>query len=123
MLDKILSGLPPAFDPKTLKPHPISTEYPPMDAYEFEGLKASIKAQGFRDEEPIWLYGDPLQILDGNNRHRAVLELGLVLSAKCYRVFVGTYEEAVAFSNLKNGHRRHLTKEQKEARVRAAIVK
>lgn len=123
MLDKLTSNpqLPP--DPAKLRPHPIANEFPMMDGPDYEGLKASIKAQGFLDSELIWLYGEPLMILDGRNRQRAALEIGVTLSAKNYRIFTGTYEEAEAFSNAKNGHRRHLTSAQKEERVKAYIAK
>jgi ParB-like chromosome segregation protein Spo0J len=124
MLDKLISPaptLPP--DPTKLRPHPTANEFPMMDGPEYEGLKASIKERGFLESEPIWLYGDPLMILDGRNRQRAANELGLVLTAKHYRVFTGTYDEAEAFSNAKNGHRRHLTNAQKEERVKAYIAK
>jgi len=122
MLDKLIGpSLPP--DPAQLRPHPIANEYPMMDVHEYEGLKASIKEGGFHESDPIWLYGDPLMILDGRNRQRAANELGIVLTAKCYRTFTGTYEEAEAFSNAKNGHRRHLTNTQKEERVKAYIAK
>jgi ParB-like chromosome segregation protein Spo0J len=122
MLDKFIGPQLPS-DPAKIRPHPIANEFPMMDGPDYEGLKASIKAQGFLVSDPIWLYGDPLMILDGRNRQRAANELGLVLGAKNYRVFVGTYEEAEAFSNAKNGHRRHLTSAQKEERVKAYIAK
>lgn len=122
MLDKLIgTALPP--DPTKLRAHPIADQYPMMDGPEFEGLKANMKAQGFLESEPIWLYGDPLMILDGRNRQKAASELGLMLSAKHYRIFTGTYDEAEAFSNAKNGHRRHLTSAQKEERVKAYIAK
>lgn len=58
MLDKLIGPtLPP--DPATLRPHPIANEFPMMDGHEYEGLKASIKAQGFLESDPIWLYGEP----------------------------------------------------------------
>jgi len=124
MLDKLIGPtLPPTFDPKKLRAHPIAEEFPMMERFEFEGLKANMKKEGFRDDEPIWLFGDPLQTLDGRNRLAAALELGITLSAKHFRIFVGTYEEAQAFSNRKNGHRRHLTAHQKDERVRAYIGK
>jgi hypothetical protein len=72
MLEKLTgpaAALPP--DPTKLRPHPIANEFPMMDGPEYEGLKASIKEQGFLDSDPIWLYGDPLMILDGRNRQRA----------------------------------------------------
>jgi hypothetical protein len=107
-------------DPRTLTAHPIAAEFPLMDRYEYEGLKASMKSYGFREDDPIWLYEG--QILDGRNRLKAALEVGIALSAKNFRVFTGTHAEAQAFSNRKNGHRRHLTQAQKDDRVRAYVL-
>ena len=122
MLDKLIGPSLPS-DLAQLRHHPIANEFPMMEGPEYEGLKASIKEQGFYEDQPIWLFGDPLMILDGRNRQRAANELGLVLTARNYRIFTGTYEQAEAFSNAKNGHRRHLTNAQKEDRVRSYIAK
>jgi ParB-like chromosome segregation protein Spo0J len=114
-------GLPPPFDATKLRPHPIAAQYPAMDPHEFEALKASIKQHGIL--EPIAIYGEPLMILDGTHRHAAAMALGLPFTARNFTVFTGTYEDAEAFSNAKNGHRRHLTAKQKEERVKAYVAK
>jgi len=110
----------PTFDVKTLRPHPIANEFPAMDGPQYEGLKDSIKEQGIL--EPIVVYGIPPMILDGRNRHRAGLEVGHAFTASNFTTFEGTNEEAEAFSNARNGHRRHLTNAQKEERVKKYIA-
>jgi ParB-like chromosome segregation protein Spo0J len=119
-LDKLLpSVVPPNIE--TLRAHPIAAAFPMMSKADFEALKASIADQGFQDHEPIVLYGEPRMILDGRNRLKACLEVGHKFNSKNFVIFTGSYEEAEAFSNAKNGARRHLTNEQKAERIKEYI--
>jgi ParB-like chromosome segregation protein Spo0J len=53
--------------------HAIANEFPEFEREDYEALKAEIKANG--QQVPIELYKG--QILDGRNRYRALLELGI----------------------------------------------
>jgi ParB-like chromosome segregation protein Spo0J len=81
-----------------------------MDSPALQRLKDDIQANGL--ENPIWLYEG--RILDGRNRHHACRELGCEME---FRTFEGTEEEATAFVDSQNLHRRHLTPDQ-QARLR-----
>lgn len=84
-----------------------------MTDAEFEGLKASIKAQGVL--EPIKLFEG--KILDGRNRYKAAKAVAHKFKPTDFVLFPGTSDEAWAFANATNVHRRHLTTEDKTKRV------
>jgi ParB-like chromosome segregation protein Spo0J len=89
---------------------------------DFENLRASIADRGFLASEPIVLIGNPPMILDGRNRFRAAKACGVKLTVTNFLLFNGSEAEAEAFSNAKNGARRHLTTEQKVERIKAYIA-
>jgi ParB-like chromosome segregation protein Spo0J len=91
--------------------HPLSEKYPLMDAEEFAAFKADLAAHGLKN--PIWLFGG--QVLDGRNRLRACLELGI---DPAFAEFEGSEAEAVAFVDSQNLHRRHLSRAWRQQRVR-----
>ncbi len=93
-----------------LEPHPIAARYPILEGAEYDDFKASIRSKGQRVR--IVLFEG--QILDGRNRYRACLELGIEPQTE---VFTGTTEEAAILSDALNLDRRHLTREQKRAVV------
>lgn len=76
-----------------------------MSDSEFEGLKEDIRANGLR--EPIWLHDG--KIIDGRNRHRACVELGIKPE---FRYWNGL-GSLVAFVVSLNLHRRHLSESQR----------
>ncbi len=96
-----------------LELHPLCSLFPRLEGEAFETLKADIQANGQRQD--IILYEG--KILDGGNRYRACLELG-----------IEPFTTEPDFSNcdvLKfvlsvNLHRRHLTPGQQAAIVAAA---
>lgn len=90
--------------------HPLSQKYPPMDAEEFAAFKADLAANGLKN--PIWLFDG--KVLDGRNRLRACLELGI---APVFAEFEGGEAEAAAFVDSQNLHRRHLSREWRQKRV------
>jgi site-specific DNA-methyltransferase (adenine-specific) len=91
-----------------LKSHPAADAFPMMDAVRLDELKADIAANGQR--EPITLCDG--MILDGRNRYRACIDLGINPETRNY---VG---DPWAFAWSLNGARRDL-----EATVRALIFK
>jgi ParB-like chromosome segregation protein Spo0J len=99
--------------------HPFANEFPLIEGKEFKDLCDSIAKNGIL--EPITLYQG--MILDGRNRYRAAREVGLAFSAKNFRQFSGTPEEAEEWSLEVNGKRRHLTPKQKQEMVRNRIKK
>jgi site-specific DNA-methyltransferase (adenine-specific) len=91
-----------------LKNHPAADAFPMMDATRLDELKADIAANGQR--EPITLCDG--MILDGRNRYRACIDLGLEPHIREYS------GDPWAFAWSLNGARRDL-----EATVRALIFK
>ena len=91
--------------------HPLAQKYPPMDAGEFAAFTADLAEHG--QKNPIWLFEG--KVLDGRNRLRACLELGL---DPAFTAFEGTESEAAAFVDSQNLHRRHLSREWRQQQVR-----
>jgi len=91
-----------------IKPHPAADAFPMMDDVRLDELKADIAANGQR--EPITLCDG--MILDGRNRYRACVELGIEPETREYS------GDPWAFAWSLNGARRDL-----EATVRALIFK
>ena len=90
---------------KLLGAHPAAEIFPLMNAAEFNGLLADIREHGLR--EPIVLHEG--QILDGRNRYRACVELGIEHRSVNWDA-TGTPEAFVISHNL---HRRHLNETQR----------
>ncbi|MEK6346381.1 MAG: ParB N-terminal domain-containing protein [Burkholderia sp.] len=91
--------------------HPLCALFPRLEGLDFDALKADIEANGQRT--PIIVHEG--QILDGGNRYRACLELGVdPITAP----FDGA--DALAYVLSLNLHRRHLSPGQQAAIVAAA---
>jgi N6-adenosine-specific RNA methylase IME4/ParB-like chromosome segregation protein Spo0J len=88
-----------------LEAHPAAGLFPMMDEQRHAELVADIREHGLL--VPIVLCEG--KILDGRNRYRACLELG-VESETC--LFDGTNTEAINYVWSANFHRRHLTSSQ-----------
>jgi ParB-like chromosome segregation protein Spo0J len=99
--------------------HELATVFPMIKGTEFENLKADIAKQGII--EPIRLFEG--KILDGRNRYAAAKAVGYKFKPTDFREFIGTYEQAEAFVNSTNVHRRHLTNADKQAHIRRLIEK
>ena len=99
--------------------HPFANMFPMIEGQEFENLKASIAKSGIL--EPIRLFQG--MILDGRNRYTAGKACGHQFTAKDFKDWNGTIEEAEAWVLETNLHRRHLTAKQKQEMVRARIKK
>jgi len=95
----------------TLELHPLSAIFPRMHGAEFNALRDDIAANGLR-ESVVILDG---QILDGGNRYRACLEVGV---DPRLQEFHGP--DPVAYVLSKNLHRRHLSPGQQAAIVASA---
>ena len=89
-----------------METHPIADLFPLMSDAEYQPFKADIAANGQR--EAIWLHKG--MILDGRNRWRACIELGLVPQVREYD---GGEAELTAFVISLNLHRRHLSESQR----------
>lgn len=95
--------------------HEVAGIFPLMQGEEYEGLKADIAANGLL--EPVWLHPDNHMIVDGRNRHRACVELGIEPTFR-YWNGKGSLVSFVVSLNLK---RRHLDGSQR-AMVAAKIA-
>jgi hypothetical protein len=99
------------------EPHPFALLFPLVEGEAFKALVASIKAQGFLPQHPIYVYQDKL--LEGWTRHRAAKEAKV---EPVYKEFEGDDAAALAFVCASNSIRRHLTSEQKRE-VIARVLK
>lgn len=95
--------------------HEVANIFPLMQGEEYEGLKADIKANGLL--EPVWLHPENHTIVDGRNRHRACVDLGIAPKFR-YWDGKGSLVSFVVSLNLK---RRHLNESQR-AMVAAKIA-
>ena len=93
-------------DERNRKYHPTASLFPLMQDAEFAELKADVAANGLL--EPVWLHPDG-SIVDGRNRHRACIELGI---RPQFRTWSGE-GSLVSFVVSMNLHRRHLTSSQR----------
>ena len=89
--------------------HPVANIFPLMTGAEYDALVSDIAEHGQR--EAIWLHDG--EILDGRNRYRACLDLGLVPEFREY-----TGDDPQSFVVSLNLHRRHLTREQRDEVIR-----
>ncbi|MGO4811118.1 S-adenosylmethionine-binding protein [Cupriavidus sp. 2MCAB6] len=96
---------------REIRLHPLCTLFPRMSGADFDALKADIAQHGVR--QPIVMH-DGL-ILDGGNRYRACMELGM---EPRFEEFEG--DGIVAFVLSANLHRRHMTPGQQAAIVASA---
>ncbi len=121
--DNIAAVEPPMIDYMKLEAHPLAETFRMMNDDELEGLMHSIRERGIR--VPITLYQDGgiLRILDGRNRYKAALEVSHPFSAKDFKPFEGTYEEAEDFVLETNAARRQMSADDKVALVKRMIEK
>lgn len=77
-----------------------------MTDKEFESLKQDILINGLR--EPIYLHSG--KIIDGRNRYKACIELGI---EPAFRNYEGNESDLIDFVISLNLHRRHLNSSQK----------
>lgn len=87
---------------KQIQAHPAADIFPLMQGDDFDELVADIREHG--QQEPLLLHPDG-SILDGRNRYRACLELGIEPLTRTWEP-KGDEVSMVLSLNL---HRRHLT--------------
>ena len=87
------------------KYHKLANIFPLMQGTEFEALKSDIKENGLI--EAIWIDKNGL-IIDGRNRHRACLEIGIEPDFKIY-----SDDDVLNFIISMNIQRRHLNETQR----------
>ncbi len=87
-----------------LKPHPLSEIFPAMEGAEFAALLVDVKAHGLI--QPLVMYQG--KILDGRNRARACLQLGIKPKTVDYRG-----DDPLGYVLSLNLNRRHLTPTQR----------
>lgn len=83
--------------------HPLAQRYPLLEGMAFEDLCSDIRANGL--DKPITLYQG--KILDGRNRYRACLEVGLPPRFEAYKG-----DDPEAFVETQNDYRRHESMER-----------
>ena len=84
--------------------HELALVFPAMNDEEYSTLKESIKANGLKT--PIWLFEG--QIIDGRNRYKACLEVGVEPTFQEY-----SGDNAIEFVRINNLHRRDLSSSQR----------
>jgi hypothetical protein len=99
--------------------HPLAATFPMIEGTAFEELKADIRNHGIL--EPIKLYQG--MILDGRNRYAAAKAVAHQFTAKDFKEWIGTIEEAEAWVISTNFHRRQLTTAQKQEVIQKMIGK
>ena len=87
--------------------HPFADVFPLLEGDDFAKLLEDIREHGQR--EPVILYDG--KILDGRNRYRACVELGIPPQFDYSKA--STDDEALRESVSRNLHRRHLTASQR----------
>jgi hypothetical protein len=93
---------------ETIKFHPLADIFPLMEGAEFDELVADIKANG---QHARIILKDGM-ILDGRNRYRACLALGIEPSFAC-EAYSDQITDPLAYVIGANIRRRHLNAEQK----------
>lgn len=84
--------------------HPAALLMPPMDADTYAGFLKDVRKNGIR--EPVKIYDS--QILDGVHRHKAAMELGVLMPWVELEDIADPYAYVVSLGC----HRRHLTTSQ-----------
>ena len=70
---------------------------------EYTITKESIRTQGLERRITLWRIGGEVFVIDGRNRLKALVELGIELNESMIEWFDGTEAEVEFFSNLPIG--------------------
>lgn len=100
------------------EPHPAAELFPMMPADQYEAFKEDIRKNGFQQD--IVLYKG--QILDGRNRYKAAIELGMLDELPIAEMDDDTDIDPYQWVISRNLHRRHLNESQR-ALVAAKLAK
>lgn len=90
-----------------LTAHPVAALFPMLEGADYEALKADIRQNG--QLQPIVIHPEDGSIIDGRNRYRACIELGLEPRFETW-AGSGSVVEAALSLNL---HRRHMNSSQR----------
>jgi lambda repressor-like predicted transcriptional regulator len=94
--------------------HTYAETFPVLEGEEYDAFKEDIRKRGQQEDIRYRMVNDRRQGLDGRNRERACLELGIV-PLYCH---VDVPDEKVEeWIDSRNLHRRHMTPEQRRDRV------
>jgi hypothetical protein len=103
-----------------MKWHPYAENYPLLQGKEYEAFQQDIATCGVHEAVKYRLVKGEKEYLDGRNRARVCEDLKI----ECPEEYVEVADDQVeAFIDSLNLHRRHLTKEQRRARVDALRAK
>lgn len=101
-----------------LQYHPLANKYPLLQGQEYEDFKAGVDRAGFI-REPIVIYEG--KILDGRNRHRAGVELGIPVPTREFDP--DTEGDPELFVENANDDRRHELPEVRQKRRAERIAR
>lgn len=101
--------------------HPAAALFPMIEGEEREAFRADIKANGLRKKIVVIDESGSLLILDGRNRLRACLDLGIEPRFRTFGEESGDGTDPIAFVVSENVQRRHLNETQR-AFVGAELV-
>jgi len=89
--------------------HPAANIFPMMKEAEYQALKADIAENGVN----VWMTFYDGKLLDGRNRHKACVELGIIADHYSEQIDVDLIPDPVAWVLSLNLHRRHITETQR----------
>lgn len=104
-------------DYENLEFHELANEYPLIEGDDFDRLAEDIGKKGIL--RPIDIFEG--KILEGRNRYNAAKAVRRKLTARDFKTFFGSYEDAEEYVSSMNGHRRHLDTQQKRALIEKKI--
>jgi hypothetical protein len=111
------------FDYDALPFHEIAEVYDLADEHERAGMRESLRKHGLLNPMWYWLWNGQWWLLEGRNRYLCLKEIGHKFVPGDFKLFSGTYEEAVEFVAAQNNHRRHHTEAQKTEIAKRYIAK
>ena len=97
-----------------MKWHPYAENYPLLEGDEYVAFMKDIDARGVHEAVKYRMVNGDREYLDGRNRARVCEDLKIECPEECVEV---ADDQVAAFIDSLNLHRRHLTKEQRQARV------
>lgn len=102
------------FEPEGVRIHPAATIFPMMDEATYAGFLEDVRKNGLKVN--LQFVGDSwaeAQLLDGRNRLKALLELGLSWKTYADLLTIADIPDPVSHVLSLNDHRRHLTESQR----------
>jgi hypothetical protein len=97
-----------------MKWHPYAENYPLLEEKEYDLFKADVAARGVREAVKYRVVNGEKEYLDGRNRVQACKDMRVTWPEERVEVADDQVEQFIDSLNL---HRRHLTQDQRKARV------